>query len=477
MKKFFISLLLVFSFFFGYSLKSFALSGNGFIWNKTEINVLINSSFESYLSEFHVEYYYDGVILDKDVKVELDSFYYGGQTISTSTVCDKDVCLLAYVPGYSNYDKKMVKVHIIDNIKPTITLIKQLKIDVGTEFHPEDYFLIKDNDKIDQNSIKFEYDKRQLEIIGKHEITVYAKDVSNNVIQRTFTFVVEDKSMPLLNIASNIEIEYGNQNFDIRDFVEAYDDFDGYITDSVKCEGLDIFKLGEQTITISVTDANGNTAKIEKTVNVVDFSAPILELKTYEDNIDINECDDINLISYISKIKDNVDDLTIDDVIIDTSDFYKKIGRNLIYYTLFDKTGNYIKRTLQINIINKDKPVIEASDLTFKKGESFNLKEYIKVSSSFDPNVINTYTIDDKVLNKNEAGTYEVIIEAMDYLGNQSSKSIYVTIEDDTNVNKDKLSEFYNILYEHKLLIIIAIIITFVIIIINKNKKEKKLGL
>lgn len=82
---------------------------------------------------------------------------------------------------------------------------------------------------------------------------------------------------------------------------------------------------------------------------------------------------------------------------------------------MFDEAGNYTKRYLSIQIRYKSAPVIEASDFTIEVGDSIDWSKYVSVSSLYDQNVSTNYSIDSKVLDPTQIGTYEVIIEAMDY--------------------------------------------------------------
>ena len=91
-----------------------AYVGNGFLWNKTEIYVDLNSNFDDYIKEFEVKFYYKGDLTNEEVKVSLDSFYYGNLTISTNIVETKAVKMIATVPGYSSYDRRDILVHVVD---------------------------------------------------------------------------------------------------------------------------------------------------------------------------------------------------------------------------------------------------------------------------------------------------------------------------------------------------------------------------
>ena len=455
----------------------YAYTGNGFVWSRSDLYVDVNTSFDSYISQIDVKFYYNGNLTNEDVIVELDRFYYGSNTIATDTVCDKNVMLYAYVPGYTNYSRKNILVHIVDNEYPVIKQIKSLSFGVKESFSGVDYFSITDNNKIDESTIKYDYKEYELAKLGEHLITVSASDVAGNRTERTFTYNIIDKNKPTLSTASKIEIEYGSLNVSLSDFVTAYDEEDGDLTNAISYSGYDPYKIGNQLVTFSVEDSSGNKDEVVKEISVVDLKAPTLELTTYSDTYYIEDIDTLNLNSYISKVYDNVDELSFDDVIIETGDLSKAIGNYQIAYTLFDKAKNYTKRYLSIQIRYKSAPLIEASDFTIEVGDSIDWSKYVSVSSIYDQNVSTNYSIDSKVLDPSQIGTYEVIIEAMDYAGNETTKSIMVTVKNDnSSATKDSVSDIYTFIYNNKLIIIVVIVAIFIYLIIFIKKKNKKLG-
>ncbi len=462
----------------GNGIKKIKASANYFEWNIVEITIPLNSNFEAYLSSFEPKFIYNGKKTNEKVTVELDPLYYGSLTVDTTKVCDKQVSLLAYVSGYTNYERKSIIVHIKDDELPEIKNIKELVIDYGSEFNVSSYFSITDNDKLDEKTISYDFNPNELSVIGSHKIVVSASDVSGNHTVKEYEYVVKDYSNPVLNVASNIEIEYGDLEFDIKDFAQAYDILDGDITSSITDTGLDVYKLGKQTITISVKDSQSNLVEIKKEVTVVDLKAPILELSTYKTSIDISDIDNIDFKSFIETAKDECSNLSPSDVSIDASEFLKKVGSYNVYYYLKDDAKNYVKRVLSVDVRFSEPPIIEASNLEFMQGESFDLKQYIKVSSKYDKNVVDNYYIDDIVLNRDVPGTYEVIIDALDYAGNETEKKIYVTIKSKDEYGVKQTSQnLYKFFYEHKLIFIIGIIAIFVFIYLALKKKHNKLGM
>lgn len=460
---------------------TFAYSGNGFVWNTLELTIPINSSLESYLSNFEVRFYYNGKMTNKEVKVELDSFYYGSLSIDTSKVAEKEVTLIATVSGYTNYDRQTVKVHIKDYEAPTIKCIKDLVFNYGDEIDFTKCFSITDNAGIDEKTVSVEYNVNHLSDLGEHEVTVSCSDVNGNLAKKTYTYFIKRKDEIVMNVASHIEIEYNDLNYleYLKTCVQASDDYDGDISGTVSVSNLDIKKLGNQDIEISVKNSAGVTKTILKTIKVVDLTAPVLELKTYHDTVLKDDVYNVDFYSYINKIYDNASDLTEQNVEIDTSDFTYNIGQNSVYYVLKDESNNYTKRELIIDVRYEVAPIIlvDEEKLTFVQGESFNLSDYIHVSSEYDPNVSSNYKLDEKVLNRDEPGVYEIIIEAMDYAGNEAVKKCFVTIEskDEQGIG-NTLNGIYKFIYKYKLIFILFIIGIFVWLIIFINKKKKKLG-
>ena len=448
-----------------------AYVGNGFIWNKSEISIPINSNFESYLSEFEVKFYYNDHLTSKEVKVKLDNFYYGNLSISTNKVETKTVYLLATVENYTNYDRKQIIVHVVDDVIPDIKVCKELVFEAKKTINISDYFLVTDNDKI--KNVDYDISKLNLDLCGKYEILVTAYDLSSNKNQRKFECMVIDYNKPIISLASFIEVGYGEE-FEVSKYAKAFDEYDGDLTNSISVEGLDIFKLGEQTATFKVMDLANNQTTLTKLVKVVDNEAPNLELKKYNDTIYIDDKEKVDFRKYIDVVSDNVDKLDVSDVEIDLSDYSYELGESNVYFILKDKSNNYCKRVLKINKSYKSKPTISITNPEIKVGDTINLKDYIEVSDLYDKYVENQLQIDESVIDYNKPGTYEVIVEAMNFAGNESKEKMLVHVKESES---DKYtSTMWDFLYKYKFLIAIGIMVTSFFIIYKIRKNKVKLG-
>lgn len=437
-----------------FSAEAYAYVGNGFIWNMTEIEIPVNSNFLSYLDQFEVQFYYCGQLTDEEVKVDVDEFYYGNLTISTSMVGIKTVKLIATVQGYSSFDRKDIIVHVVDNQQPEIIQLQPLIFSVNQAVSYENYFEARDNDEI--ASLIFNDENVNYSSAGTYTMKVIAIDVSGNRIEQSYNVSIVDKGKPTIDATRFIEVEYGDLDFDISEYASASDSIDGDLSSTIRVEGLDIFKLGSQEVKIWVVDSSGNQTVLYKKIEVVDTKAPNLELSTYFDTINIG--DEIDFRSYVARVSDNCFVIDISNVSIDTTEFKNEFGSYSIEYKICDESYNYTIRYLTINVSYSEAPTIIANDLSFNQNEIFNLKDYISVSDPYDDSVLDTLIIDDSVLNRNKPGIYEVVIKAVNKAGLSTTKSIKVTIVAPNSESKIGINNIYDYIYENKLMFAIIII-------------------
>ncbi len=473
-KKIFLSLIIFLVVFMFLQKKSSAYVGNGYVWNKTEISININDNFEDYLDEFEVKFYYKGQLTDEEVKVSLDKFYYGGLSVSTSEVGRKTVKLIAEVSGYSTIDRRDILLNILDSEPPVITQLKDLNFEVGEPFNYNEYFMITDNYGI--QSVQYLDHNVNQTVPGSYNLEVLVTDNGGNTVSKNYMVVVRSTSTPVLSLANFVYVEYGDLDFDITKYVSASDSIEGDLTSSVKITGLDIYKLGDQTVTISVANSNGYVSKKEKTITVIDTEAPTLELKTYSDVIYLEDEKKFDLKSYITKCNDNCDNLSEDDVIIDSSDFSYTYGSHVIVYKLCDSSKNYTTRKLNLNVSYKSTPTIIANDIEIKINSSLNILDNVIVSDPYDEAIGDSLIIDTGLLDLTKAGKYEITLEATNKAGNTTYKKIYITVYDDSTPSQNTLSELWNLIYENKIIVIIILIASSVGIIYLIKKKSKNKG-
>ncbi len=240
--------------------------------NRFELNVEIEGE-----SEYTVEYgsafsapkaiaVYRGTIfpIRKEVPVEVEDHY------------DADV-LGDYVITYHSQYKDLtseasVKVHLVDTTAPTITLAHDPKQLTGIgQPYKEEGFSAMDS-----------YDGDLTASVEHNEengiVTYTVTDSSGNTATATRTIEYTDLP-PVLTLVGESEVRLEALSEYKEEGAAAADDADGDVTAKIKIEGNpDMTKVGENTVTYSVTDSAGHTTTTTRTVHVVDTTPPEITL-------------------------------------------------------------------------------------------------------------------------------------------------------------------------------------------------------
>jgi len=114
---------------------------------------------------------------------------------------------------------------------------------------------------------------------GTYIVTYTVTDTQGNVTSVNRTVVVSANTTPVIVLAgANPATVYTGIPY-VEPGFSATDAEDGDITANVTVTGaVDHLIIGNYTLVYSVTDSNGNTSTINRTVNVVANNAPVITL-------------------------------------------------------------------------------------------------------------------------------------------------------------------------------------------------------
>lgn len=177
-----------------------------------------------------------------------------------------------------------------------------------------------------------------------------------------------------------------------------------------------------------------------------DSDASIEVLYDYE--VIINEKPVITASNKKIKQKENIDlkslataydkedgDLTSKIVIEGTVD-NNKPGNYTVIYKVTDSKNETVSKQITIEVIEDEKPVITASDITLKEGENYNFLTGVGASDKEDGDLSNKITIESTNVDLNKVGNYQVTYKVVDSFGHNVTKTINVKI-----VSKDVIVE------------------------------------
>ncbi|MBC1475953.1 DUF5011 domain-containing protein [Listeria grandensis] len=323
-----------------------------------------------------------------------------------------------------NTTTKTITVTVTSNDAPVISATDQTLKKGGT-FSPYADVTASDTEDGDMTlAVEVTANDVDTTQVGTYHVTYSVTDSDGNTTTKTITVTVTSNDAPVIQ-ASNITMRV-NKAFDVNNAVTASDTEDGDITSKIQVTANDVNvdKAGVYHVTYSVTDSDNNTTTKTITVTVLTDDAPNLTTNdvylkvgdTFEPlaGITANDTEDGNITDKI-KVESNTVDMT-------------QAGTYAVSYSVTDSDGN--KTTIQrhVYVRTNDKPVIHATDQTFKAGRTFDPMASMSASDTEDGDVTGDVTITANDVDATQAGTYHVTYSVKDSDNNVTTKTITVTV-------------------------------------------------
>lgn len=230
---------------------SFSFTKPDIILDKDSIDVKVFSNYDGIK---YKAYLYDKDITDK-IKI-------------SGSVDTNKVGTYAITYSYNNLfnvGKKVLKVNVIDDVKPVITLDGDTTIkmcphaeykEIG--YHANDNY---DGDITDKVTSSILDDKVTYEVSDSSGNKTSSERILNRVDDSVPNIVLKGDSVVNINVNSNYTDEGA----------VALDDCDGDISDKISVESdVDTSKVGTYTVTYKISDESNNTNSVTRTVNVLD---------------------------------------------------------------------------------------------------------------------------------------------------------------------------------------------------------------
>lgn len=302
---------------------------------------------------------------------------------------------------------KITLVHEFD-----IEMLGDATANVYTKFSDPGFKFLMDGEEVGKDKYTYKYDTTvDTDHTGEYTIT-YTVNFNKKDYTYTKTITVVDTEAPVIETNSDVIYKYycKNEQTDNVNF-QAYDNYDGKVTDKVAVEKND------EEVKLTVTDSSNNTTTKTLKVQVVDKVPPVITLKgtqivyvkngkTYEDKgatvkdgcgkeLDASL---INVTSNVDTTKDGNYDVTYS-VTID--DMTTTISRKVVVYTekgSTNETKDYSSDEKIVYLTFDDGPCVYTPQV-LELLDKYNVKATFFVTSQF-PNY--TYLIKEE-FNKGHA--------------------------------------------------------------------------
>jgi len=270
--------------------------------------------------------------------------------------------------------------------------------------------------------------------IGENTVTLTVTDNSGNSANANAIVTVEDKTAPVA-VAQNVTLRLDQNGFASitpEQVNNRSSDACGIASMILSQSDFDCDNIGENTVTLTVTDNNGNSTSAYAVVTVEDKTAPVAITRNIKLYLDQN-----GFASITPELVNNgsSDACGIASMTLSQSDFdCDNIGENTVTLTVTDNNGNSTSAYAVVTVEDKTTPVAVAQNVTLRldqNGFASITPEQVNNRSS-DACGIAFMTLSQTDFDCDNIGENTVTLTVTDNNGNSTSANAVVTVEDKT---------------------------------------------
>ena len=271
--------------------------------------------------------------------------------------------------------------------------------------------------------------------VGENTVTLTITDVNGNSSTCDAKVSVEQIILPTA-LCKDITVELdvsGNATITAGDIDNGSIVVCGTPTLSIDQSTFNCNDVGTQTVTLTVSDQNGNSSQCTATVTVQDNILPTVVCKDITVALDASGAATITAADIDNGSSDNC---SIASLVLDKTSFdCSEVGDHTVTLTVTDEHGNSNFCTANVEIIDDINPTAICRDLTIQLNSSGTA--VIAASDinngSTDNCSIASVTINQTIFDCTDVGTNTVTLTVTDASGNSSTCEGTVTVEDNTN--------------------------------------------
>ncbi|MBW6477856.1 MAG: T9SS type A sorting domain-containing protein [Bacteroidales bacterium] len=268
------------------------------------------------------------------------------------------------------------------------------------------------------------------EDIGENAVYLTITDENGNQACGSALVTIEDNLPPVV-LTQNITVELDENG---EAFINATD-IDNGSTDNCGIESLELnitgftcANVGENTVILTVTDVNGNSAEATATVTVQDNLPPVVIVMDITVELDGNG---EALITAEDVDNGSTDNCGIESMELDITGFNcENVGINEVTLTVTDVNGNSGFATAQVTVVDNLPPVVITQNIVIQLDETGEaaISPADIDNGSFDNCGIESMELDVYLFTSEDAGENTVTLNVFDVNGNSASETAVVTV-------------------------------------------------
>jgi len=331
-------------------------------------------------------------------------------------------------------------VTVIDNIAPVANCVAPFTVQLDANGQAS----ISAADVSDSSTDNCSIDTTTIDVtdfdcsnIGDNTVTLTVTDINGNSSTCTTTVTVEDTIAPVANCAAPFTVQLdanGRASITVNDIENGSTDACGVDTTSIDITDFDCSNVGDNTVTLTVTDVNGNSSTCTTIVTVEDTIAPIIACPAdILASTDPTDCfATVNFPDALAT--DNCSGVTVVQTNGLPSGSHFPVGVSTVEYTATDASGNTTICTFDVTVEDNEAPIAVCENITIQLDEfgSASITAADLDGGSTDACGVDTIAIDQDTFDCSNVGDNNVTLSVTDVNGNISTCTAIVTIEDIT---------------------------------------------
>jgi hypothetical protein len=270
--------------------------------------------------------------------------------------------------------------------------------------------------------------------IGANTVVLTVTDVNGNSSTCTTTINVEDTIAPVA-VCQSLTVQLdatGNATINAADINNGSTDACGIATSTIDITDFDCADIGTHTVTLTVTDVNGNSSACSATVTVADTIAPVAACHSLTVQLDANGNATIAATDIDNGSTDacGIAARTLDITAFDCSN----VGVNTVTLTVTDVNGNASTCTAVVTVQDTTAPVATCRNITVQldAGGSVTITGAQVDNGSTDLCGVASLAVSPNTFDCSNVGANTVTLTVTDASGNTSACTATVTVEDTT---------------------------------------------
>jgi len=303
----------------------------------------------------------------------LTSYAWGGsasgseatQSVTFNSVGIFNVTVYAKAEGnFAQSNTATATITVRDSTPPVIAPQANLIVEATSGSGAEVTFSPSANDAVDGSvAVTASPASGSTFALGTNTVTLTANDAAGNTATSSFAVTVRDATAPTITLPANQTLEATSPDGAIVTFsASASDLVSGSVEVTYSSPSGSSFALGTNTVSVTATDAAGNTATDSFTVTVHDTTAPVI---TVPETITAEATNSAGaIVSLIGSATDLVD-ATVPVTFSPATGTFFPIGATTVTATATDAAGNTATATLVVKVVDTVAPVLSLpADIT-----------------------------------------------------------------------------------------------------------------